>query len=116
MKRIERSNGLDTVRYKNYLYLFFLDMYVQNRDKDEVMRKILYRWKAKSRQTKAEMARPGERWPESMWNAVAQLGRTPDSQSSERGSNPPLLPFQILGIFVLSIDAPVDSAGQFHRD
>ena len=26
------------------------------------------------------------------------------------GSNPPLLPFQRLGIFVLSIDAPVDSA------
>ena len=26
------------------------------------------------------------------------------------GSNPPLLPFRILGIFVLSIDAPVDSA------
>ena len=26
------------------------------------------------------------------------------------GSNPPLLPFLRLGIFVLSIDAPVDSA------
>ena len=26
------------------------------------------------------------------------------------GSNPPLLPFRRLGIFVLSIDAPVDSA------
>ena len=26
------------------------------------------------------------------------------------GSNPPLVPFQRLGIFVLSIDAPVDSA------
>ena len=26
------------------------------------------------------------------------------------GSNPPLLPFRKLGIFVLSIDAPVDSA------
>ena len=26
------------------------------------------------------------------------------------GSNPPLLPFQRLGIFVFSIDAPVDSA------
>ena len=26
------------------------------------------------------------------------------------GSNPSLLPFRILGIFVLSIDAPVDSA------
>ena len=26
------------------------------------------------------------------------------------GSNHPLLPFRILGIFVLSIDAPVDSA------
>ena len=26
------------------------------------------------------------------------------------GSNPPLLPFRSLGIFVLSIDAPVDSA------
>ena len=26
------------------------------------------------------------------------------------GSNPPLLPFRILGIFVLSIDALVDSA------
>ena len=26
------------------------------------------------------------------------------------GSNPPLLPFPRLGIFVLSIDAPVDSA------
>ena len=25
------------------------------------------------------------------------------------GSNPPLLPFRRLGIFVLSIDAPVDS-------
>ena len=26
------------------------------------------------------------------------------------GSNPPLLPFRRLGIFVVSIDAPVDSA------
>ena len=26
------------------------------------------------------------------------------------GSNPPLLPFRTLGIFVLSIDAPVESA------
>ena len=26
------------------------------------------------------------------------------------GSNPPLLPFRKVGIFVLSIDAPVDSA------
>ena len=26
------------------------------------------------------------------------------------GSNPPLLPFRRLGIFVLSIDAPVESA------
>ena len=26
------------------------------------------------------------------------------------GSNPPLLPFRRLGVFVLSIDAPVDSA------
>ena len=26
------------------------------------------------------------------------------------GSNPPLVPFQRLGIFVLSVDAPVDSA------
>ena len=26
------------------------------------------------------------------------------------GSNPPLLPFRKFGIFVLSIDAPVDSA------
>ena len=26
------------------------------------------------------------------------------------GSNPPLLPFRRLGIFVLSIDTPVDSA------
>ena len=26
------------------------------------------------------------------------------------GSNPPLLPFRRLGIFVLAIDAPVDSA------
>ena len=24
MKRFERSNGLDTALYKNYLYLFFL--------------------------------------------------------------------------------------------
>ena len=32
------------------------------RDKDEATRKINYnRWQAKSRQTKAEMARPGER-------------------------------------------------------
>ena len=37
-------------------------------------------------------------------------GRMPDSQSSEPGSNPPLLPFRRLGIFVLSIDALVDSA------
>ena len=33
----------------------------------------------------------------------------PDSQSSEPGSNPSLLPFRRLGIFFLSIDAPVDS-------
>ena len=26
------------------------------------------------------------------------------------GSNPPLLPFRRLGIFIVSIDAPVDSA------
>ena len=34
--------------------------------------------------------------------------RTRDQVSP--GSNPPLLPFRRLGIFVLSIDAPVDSA------
>ena len=34
--------------------------------------------------------------------------RTPNQVSP--GSNPPLVPFRILGIFVLSIDAPVDSA------
>ncbi len=31
------------------------------------------------------------------------------------GSNPPLLPFRRLGIFVLSIDAPVDSAVPGYR-
>ena len=31
----------------------------------------------------------------------------PDSQSSEPGFESPLLPFRRLGIFVLSIDAPV---------
>ena len=37
--------------------------HAQRRDKDDAARKILddSRWKAKSRQTKAEMARPGER-------------------------------------------------------
>ena len=39
--------------------------HVQRWDKDEATRKILItddsRWKEKSRQTKAEMARPGER-------------------------------------------------------
>ena len=44
----------------------------------------------------------------SMWGAVR--GRMPDSQSSEPSSNPPLLPFRKLGIFVLSVDALVDSA------
>ena len=38
---------------------------VQRRDKDEATRKILQmtvpRWKAKSRQTKVEVARPGEK-------------------------------------------------------
>ena len=34
----------------------------------------------------------------------------PDSQSSEPGSNPSLIPFQRLGTFVLFTDAPVDSA------
>ena len=34
----------------------------------------------------------------------------PDSQSREPGSNPTLLPFRRLGIFVLSIAVPVDSA------
>ena len=33
----------------------------------------------------------------------------PDSESSP-GSNPPLLPFRRLGIFVLFTDVPVDSA------
>ena len=37
-------------------------------------------------------------------------GRMPDSQSSEPGFESPLLPFRRLSIFVLSIDAPVDSA------
>ena len=31
------------------------------------------------------------------------------------GSNSPLLPFRRLGIFVLSIDAPVDSAVQIYE-
>ena len=44
-------------------------MHVQRRDKDEATRKILNtdgsKWKAKSRQTKAEMVRSGERiWQE----------------------------------------------------
>ena len=36
----------------------------------------------------------------------------PDSQSRlvSPGSNPPLLPFRRLAIFVISIDVPVDSA------
>ena len=34
--------------------------------------------------------------------------RTRNREST--GSNPPLLPFRRLGIFVLSIEAPVDSA------
>ena len=33
-----------------------------------------------------------------------------ECRTRNQGSNPPLLPFRRLGIFVLSIDAPVDSA------
>ena len=38
------------------------------------------------------------------------IGRMPDSQSKDPGFEWPLQPFQSLGIFILSIDAPVDSA------
>ena len=41
------------------------------------------------------------------WSTV--VGSRTRNQVSP-GSNPPLLPFGKLGIFVLSIDAPVDSA------
>ena len=40
---------------------------------------------------------------------VERCGRMPDSPSCDPGSNPSLLPFRKLGIFVLSTDAPVDS-------
>ena len=42
--------------------------------------------------------------------SVELSGRTPDSQSREPGFESPSLPFRRLDIFVLSIDAPVDSA------
>ena len=37
----------------------------------------------------------------------------PDSQSSEPGFHPALLPFRRLGIFVLSIDAPVGCINEY---
>ena len=43
-------------------------------------------------------------------SAVFLSGRMPDSQSSEPGFDSPMLMFRGLGIFVLSIDAPADSA------
>ncbi len=46
----------------------------------------------------------------SLCGARQLSGRMPDSQSSEPGFESPLLPFRRLGIFVLSIDAPVESA------
>ena len=45
-----------------------------------------------------------------MERGSSALGRMLDSQSSEPGSNPSLLPFRRLGIFILSIDVPVHSA------
>ena len=50
--------------------------HARRRDKDEATRTILYRWKTKSRQTKAEMARPGERGygqkPDDDWDGGRQ--------------------------------------------
>ena len=49
--------------------------------------------------------------PETNTSKARKLsGRMPDSQSSEPGFESPLLPFRRLGIFVLSIDTPVNSA------
>ena len=45
-----------------------------------------------------------------MMERSSSAGKMPDSQSSEPGFESPLLPFRRLGIFVLPIDAPVDSA------
>ena len=42
-------------------------------------------------------------------SSVALVERRTRNQVSP-GLNPPLVPFRRLGIFVLSIDAPVDSA------
>ena len=46
-----------------------------------------------------------------MWSAAAVECRTCNQVSP--GSNPPLLPFRRLGIFVLSIDAPVDCINEY---
>ena len=44
------------------------------------------------------------------WSAEAQHVECRTCNQVSPGSNPPLLPFQRLGIFVLPIDTPVDSA------
>ena len=46
-----------------------------------------------------------------VYGARQLSGRMPDTQSSEPGFESPLVPFRRLGIFVISIDAPVDLSG-----